>query len=165
MCWARAMLCWLPSRYAFHVVFRVVRGNSASFSRGFSALSHHVRSLLHDVSQFVCFVFLETKLFNKVYFTKHYFHVTFQGKFSFQHHFLIFPSSFKLNKLIAVQASVPKSARNILRPRGGGCPFLRAWVVTIFHENLVRVKRKFDSHSTGTNFPTQNNSTTHYNPN
>lgn len=98
------------------------------FQALFRSLLPRSLSPLHDVSQFVCFVFLETKLFNKVYFTKHYFHVTFQGKFSFQHHFLIFPSSFKLNKLIAVQASVPKSARNILRPRGGGCPFCaRGW--------------------------------------
>lgn len=87
----------------------------------------------HDVSQFVCFVFLETKLFNKVPSTKHNFPVTFHRIFSCKHHFSIFPSSFKLNKLIAVLTSAPKSAENILSACGW-LSFLRAWVVAIFHE-------------------------------
>lgn len=113
------------------------------------------------------FVLFETKLFNKVLFTKHNFHETFHQIFSYRHHFWIFPSSSKLNKHIAVQ--VLKSAKNILS--AGWVSFLRAWVA-IFHETNrcgVGGQRKLNLHSTRTNFQFEtirktHALRTHYNP-
>lgn len=124
---------------AFHVVFRVAVARRAwkfvelsrSFPHTLSRCSRSVTQRLghwHPVITsclfcFFCFTRFWNQTFqNKKFFTFHQILLVFTlhnlsllfYEYFPKHHFLIFPSRFKLNKLIAVQGFVPNSAKNIL---------------------------------------------------